>query len=185
MQVRFSSCIGIEVITDSSGEVLGNVMDFFIDPDSGKVEGLFVYVPHLMQQRMLLLLTADILRWGQSVSVRSVDVLGPPDDFLRYQKLLEDPRTLIGQRIVTQSGKYIGRCKDVQINTDSMQCEWLFPKKWWKWRIAFPISEVHEVTEKAIILKDPTQFEKEKPETEYEELFDSIPEAPRATRSKQ
>ena len=87
------------------------------------------------------------------MSIRSADVLGPVDDRVRLAPLLRDPRTFLHQNIRTKNGRSLGTCRDVQFSTKSWRVEWIFPKKFFRWGVALPLSEVIEVTTAAIIVK--------------------------------
>jgi sporulation protein YlmC with PRC-barrel domain len=128
----------------------------------------------------------DISRWGTRLYVRNADVIAPADDRIRLQALLEDNRTVLGQKIVTESGVRVGRCKDVQINTDSMHIEWIFPKKCLRWGVALPVSEVIEVTVAAIIIKDRLKAEKSPKNAKVPRgAFAELSDAPLAGRTSQ
>ena len=158
MHIRFSTCIGIPVLEEGHDHALGVIAGILIDPDTGKIEGFLVHVQGFFGGEMFCS-SLDILRWGTRVYVRSADVLAPPEDRIRLQSLLQDPRTLLGQKIATESGTALGRCADVQFNTDSLHVEWLFPKRFFRYGVALPITDVLEVTEKAIVVRDPIKKE--------------------------
>lgn len=154
MHVRFSTSIGMAITDETDGQVLAELGYPLIHADSGKVEGFFVTMKVGFSSDVHFLSVMDILRWGTSIAVRSADVLTHPDELIRLQELLNDERTFLGQKIITESGLVLGRCKDVQFSTDSWMIEWLFPKKLMKWGVALPVTEVIEVTPQAIIVKD-------------------------------
>lgn len=154
MHVRFSSCIGLPIVEDGDHYVLGFLSGILIHPDTGKIEGFLVHAEGVAGQHNLFCGSRDILRWGTRIYVRSADVLAPVEDRIRLQPLLDDPRTVLDQHIQTESGGKLGKCKDVQFNTDSMHIEWLFPKKWFRWGVALPVSEIVEVRNDAIIVRD-------------------------------
>lgn len=154
MHVRFSTSYRMPVIDDHEGQTVAELGQILIHADTGKVEGFFVDMKTGFSRDMHFLHVMDILRWGTAVSISSTDVLSHPDDLIRLQPLLNDPRTFLGQRILTESGSVVGRCKDVQFSTDTWMVEWIFPKKFWKWGVALPVTEVIEVTDRAIIVKD-------------------------------
>lgn len=174
MHIRLSSCIGLPVLEEGDDHSLGRLSGILIDPDTGKIEGFFVRVYGLIGGSTVFCATLDIVRWGTRVYICSADALAPPEDRIRLQNLLEDPRLFLGQNIRTISGTRLGRCRDVQFNTDSMHVEWLFPRKWFYWGIALPISDVSEVTEEAIIVADPLKKESVKEEVPEEGL--ALPE---------
>jgi len=133
--------------TDNS--VIGLLSGILIHPDTGAIEGFFLH------SRMSLFVSSlDISRWGTRVYVRNADVVAPIEDRIRLQPLLEDTRTVLGQKILSESGTRLGRCKDIQFNTDTMHIEWIFPRKLFRWGVALPVSEILEVRPDAIVVKD-------------------------------
>lgn len=154
MHVRFNTCIGTPVLEEGGDAVIGVISGILIHPDTGKIEGFMVHVQGFMGKGDLFCSSADIIRWGTRVYLRDASVLAPPEDRIRLQPLLQDPRTVIGQKIRTESGVHLGRCKDVQFNTDVMHIEWLFPRKHFRWGIALPVADILEVTPAAIIVGD-------------------------------
>lgn len=161
MHVRFCNCLGMQVIEAVNDEILGVLSGILIDPDSGSVEGFFVKASGFLTRHELYCSALDVLRFGTRVVIRDEDALSPAEDRIRLQALLADTRTVIGQRMRTESGHIIGTCRDVQFDTEAMHVEWLFPKRWWKWGIALPLSEVTEITKAAIIVRDLRKPEKE------------------------
>lgn len=155
MHLRFSSCKGLPVFDEATGAVLGAVSGILIHPDTAAVEGFFVGVQGFLQSKELFLASPDIVHWGTRIRVRSEDSLVEAEEIVRLQTLLEDGRTVLGQKMVTESGVLLGVCTDVQIDTKLLQTEWLFPKKLWRWRRAVPVSAVVEVRTDAIIVRDP------------------------------
>ncbi len=154
MRLRFTMILGVAVVTEDTGEIVGTVSGFLPHPDTGRIEGFFVDLPGMFQHDVLFLLTRDIRSWGIRITVRDSDVLFPPEEQIRLQSLLEDSRPIVGQRIITETGAYVGRCRDVQFDTRYFQIEWLFPKRWARWRVAFPVTEIIEIRREAIVIKD-------------------------------
>lgn len=81
---------------------------------------------------------------------------------------------MLNQRIRTESGTSLGRCRDVQFNTDTMHIEWIFPRKWFRWGMALPVSDIIEVRNDAIIVKHPLTGDRIKVQSEIP--AQSIPE---------
>jgi len=176
MRVRFSTCKGMDIVCDSINEVLGQIAGILIHPDTGRVEGFFIS-PVLPMAGSPFLSSIDIIRWGAHVHVREPDVIFPLEERVRLQPLLEDGRTVLNQRIRTESGRTIGVCRDVQFHSDSMQCEWLFPRRFWRWTVPLPFSDVLEVRWDAIIMRDPKPPVKESIEQQGPtiELLQTVP----------
>ena len=171
--------MGLPVIEDGGDSVLGVVSGILIHPDTGKVEGFFVA---RMGTEPLFVSSMDILRWGTRIYVRSADVLAPPHDRIRLQSLLEDERTVLEQRIFTESGMSLGRCKDVQFNTDSMHIEWIFPRKFFRWGVALSVAEIIEVRQKGIVVKDRLKTEPVQKQTSTTPILSDLSESPLANR---
>ncbi|MDA0376636.1 MAG: PRC-barrel domain-containing protein [bacterium] len=175
MHIRFNTCRGTPVLEEGGDSVLGVISSILIDPDTGKIEGFMVHAQGFMGTEDLFCSSADILRWGTRVYVRDASVLAPPEDRIRLQSLLQDPRTVLGQKIRTESGVRLGRCKDIQFNTDVMHIEWLFPKKLFRWAVALPVADIIEVTPSAIIIGDLVKKERIKNKAQ-KDILSMLPE---------
>lgn len=165
MRVRFSTSVGLPIVEEGLDEAIGTVSGILIHPDTGTVEGLFVSLPQAWFSRTpdLLLVTADILHWGTAIRIRSADVLSPIEDRIRLQTLLEESRTVLGQGIVTEGGKSLGTCADVQFDTKQFRLEWLFPRAWFRWTTPVPASSIVEVRRDVIVVRDPLIAVPERP----------------------
>ncbi len=154
MQVRFTLSTGTAVTEDDAPFMLGTIADILIHPDTGRIEGFFVRTGGVFHGATLFLASLDILRWGTRVTVRDPDALSPPEDRIRLQALLEDPRRVVGQPMRTESGKYLGRCRDVQFDTNTFIVEWVFPRRMLRWGVPIPLNQVLEVRKHAIVVRD-------------------------------
>lgn len=152
MHLLRSDTIGTEVIDDLDHHVHGIVMGLLIDPDRGKVIALFVGVPGASE--LFALQTQDIAAWGNRIHIREAELMGPVSDFIRLQEFLSDDRTVIGQQIRTKDGVKLGKCTDVQFETETFMVEWIFPRKFFRKGLAMPISDVLEIKSEAIIVKN-------------------------------
>jgi len=142
--------MGLPLVEEGAdGSILGLLSGILIHPDTGRIEGFFV-----RSRSSLFVSSLDISRWGTRVYVRNADVVSPIEDRIRLQPLLEDTRTVLGQKVLSESGARFGKCHDVQFNTDTMHIEWIFPKKLFRWGVALPVAEILEVRPEAIIVKD-------------------------------
>jgi len=154
MHIRFTHCRGLPVIEEHSQQVIGTIDDIFIHPDMGKAEGFFVKISHFMQSETLFLSVADITHWGRMVMIRDRDVLAPLEEHVRLQQLSQEGRTVIGQKMVTESGKKLGTCADAQFETKTFRVEWLFPRRMFQWGMPVLITSVQEVRPDSIIIRD-------------------------------
>jgi sporulation protein YlmC with PRC-barrel domain len=143
-------------LLDETGDVLGTISGILINPDTGKVEGFFIKIAGFLRSEHLFLSSLDILSWGRRIYTRSGDNLAPIDDHIRLRALLAEGRTYLGARILTDLNRLLGRCRDVQFETQHFMLEWLFPKQFFRWRIPIPVSDVIEVKKGVIIVRDPS-----------------------------
>ncbi|MSR87399.1 hypothetical protein EXS70_04500 [Candidatus Peribacteria bacterium] len=173
MRARYTRSIGLPIQEEETGEQVGSISGILIHPDTGTVEGFFVYAPSMFSGEDLFLSTADILHWGLRVSVRRREVLMPVGDLIRLQPILEGNRPVLGQRMLTEGGRTLGRCGDVQFSTRDFRLEWLFPRRFFRWRPAVPASQIIEVTLQGIVLREGVL-----PATEAEVGAPMIPQLP-------
>lgn len=143
------------IIAEHDGEILATVAGVVLQPDLGTVEGFFVRTRGFPRSEALLLQVQDIRHFGHRVHVCSKNVLSPLEELVRLRPLLEEKRAILGQRILTESGGSLGVCRDVQFETKTFRLEWLFPKKFLRWRTAVPASAIVEVRTDAVIVRDP------------------------------
>ncbi|MBM3231287.1 hypothetical protein FJZ28_03080 [Candidatus Peregrinibacteria bacterium] len=179
MHLRLSPCIGMPVVEEGTEDFLGSLSGVLIDPDVGRIEGMYVQIPGFFSQRELFCASQDILRFGTRVTVRSADAVCPQEEFIRLESLFRDPRTVLGQRIRTESGSYIGRCSDIQFETGGMRLEWIFPRRSFRWGLALPVSDIIEVKTDAIVVRDSAALEKEieaEPAADEQTSVQSVPE---------
>lgn len=155
MHIRLSMARGMKIVDDSTQQTVGILEDPLIDPDSGRIIGFFVTSLSLGESH-LFLQTIDVVSWGTRIHILSADRLGPPHDFVRLTSRLEDPRRFLGQALrVHGTGRSLGTLVDVQFNTRHFVVEWLFPRKWLWTRQPLPASDIVEVTNEAIWMKEP------------------------------
>ncbi len=153
MRARYTRSLGLPVLDEETGDVLGVLSGMVLQPDTGVVEGFFVRM-HGWSANEQFLIAHDILHWGTRITIRHRNVLSSVDDLVRVQTLLTENRPVLGQTIVTENGRALGRCVDVQFSTESFRLEWLFPRRWFRWGVAIPASQILEVKPEAIVVKD-------------------------------
>lgn len=160
MHVRLSTCLGMAIVVGETQERLGSLGSLLIHPDTGSIEGIRFSVGGL-SHREYYVSSLDIVHWGLFIDVRSADVIGPLEECVRFQDILHEGRTVLGQRILTKGGRNLGSCRDVQFDTEHFQAEWLFPRKWFRWGRPLPLAAILEVRPDAIVVRDTELLEKQ------------------------
>lgn len=154
MHVRAIACRGLPVCEFDGQERFATVVGPVLQPDTGHIEGFIVRTPSFFSSQTEFLSSHDIAHWGLVVRIRHREMIGPLEERLRLRELVESGRTVLGQLIVTEQGVAIGRCRDVQFETQSFQLEWIFPKHWGRWRTAIAARDIVEVRRDAIVVKE-------------------------------
>ncbi|MBI2117449.1 hypothetical protein HYT95_00985 [Candidatus Peregrinibacteria bacterium] len=161
MHVRLSTCLGMALVVAETQERLGTLESLLIHPDTGAIEGIRFSVGGMMGRVWYCIQTLDIVHWGLRIDVRSAEAAGPLEECVRFQDMLREGRTVLGQRILTEGGRNLGWCRDVQFDTEHFQVEWLFPRKWFRWGMPLPLAAILEVRPDAIIVRATEVSEKE------------------------
>jgi len=181
MHLRLSTSLGTDVIDRDTGDVLGACAGIFIHPDTGKIEGVFVRTSGglLTEGATLFCASADIVHWGMDLQVRSSHSVAPLSENIRLERLWAEGRTIVLQRVVTEQGRVLGRCRDVQFDTARMRLEWLFLRRFLRAGLPVPTSEIIEVRADAVVVRDPlcgqTAASKSAP-SEEASTFEGFPE---------
>ena len=154
MHIRLSMAIGLSIVDDHTDEELGNLSTILVHPETGMVEGILVRIPHLFRSEEFFVSAIDVVHWGAHIRVSGADALSPLEERVRLQAFVDEGRTLLDQKILTEGGAVLGTCKDVQFNTKTFQLEWLFPRKFLRWALAVPASSIIEVKPEGVIVRE-------------------------------
>jgi len=143
-------------------------------------ECLFVLLGGLLTEgATLFCASADIVHWGMDLQVRSSHSVAPLSENIRLERLWAEGRTIVLQRVVTEQGRVLGRCRDVQFDTARMRLEWLFLRRFLRAGLPVPTSEIIEVRADAVVVRDPlcgqTAASKSAP-SEEASTFEGFPE---------
>lgn len=177
MRARYTRSIGLPVHDEETGEILGGISGILLNPDTGVVEGFFVRTPGFLSHTDLFLPGLSILHWGIRVTVRDHHALSPVEDLIRLAPLLAEQRTILGQRIVTEGGRGLGRCTDIQFSTKDFRLEWLFPRRLLRAGPPIPASQILEVRPDAIVLRESAVPEKVESPADPISIIPAVPEA--------
>jgi uncharacterized protein YrrD len=150
MHVRCSRCIGKVVVEERERETLGVVEGILLDPDRGTVDGFFV---RSVSRHREFCPVAAIRRFATQISV-APHALAPLEDHVRLQERTADPRTVLGQQMITETGRRLGKCCDVQFETTTFCVQKLYPRRWWRTREPIPVQAIVEVRSDAVIVRE-------------------------------
>ncbi len=142
--------MGMAIVEDGSGDLLATVRGIFLHPDRGTVEGFFVQTSHGEK----FIAVSDITHWGRTIVVRDAESLSHLEERVRLSALREEGRPVIGQKIMTEDGQTVGTCADVQFETETFRLEWIFPRRWFRWKTPLPVACIIDVRPEAVIVRN-------------------------------
>lgn len=148
------------IVAAETQEPIGTLKSLLIHPDTGAVEGIRFSAGGIGHGDYCVS-SPDIVHWGLRIDVRDADAAGPLDECVRFQDVLREGRAVLGQRMVTEGGRFLGCCVDVQFDTERFLVEWLFPRKWFRWGTPLPVASILEVRPEAIIVREAEVLEKQ------------------------
>lgn len=159
MKRHWSTVAGLPVIASEEEIFLGALRAVFVHPETGQILAFLVGWLNVVTP-------GDIRQWGkEKIEVHSSEDLVRPDDILRIQEFGLRRTLLNGKKVLTRTGKRLGRLKDFVFDTTTDHVVTLETSKtflFWEWaERSFPAKDISEITEKAIVLNvDEEQVEK-------------------------
>lgn len=164
MQRIYSHCIGNSIVRYHDGMHLAQVKDILINPDSGKLEALWVKMNNSLGSRKILL-SQDIVEWKLNIYVNDLDAFSVPREIVRLQSMIKQNSRIIANRVETKDGEYLGKVVDFSFDAKVMQLSNLYIIKSWLYffaieRRVIPYQEIIEILPNKIIVKKSTSMVK-------------------------
>jgi len=150
MHKYFSTISNLPIIAGEDKKSLGHINGTFVNPETGQIIGFLVGFGGI-------LVPTDIQKWGtEEIKVSDADALVSPWDVLRIQSYGLKRTFLNGKKVVSKSGKHLGRLRDFSfdpmLNTlatiDVSKKIW--PFEWAK--RSFPAKDIAEILDSCIVL---------------------------------
>ncbi len=113
MKKLYSELLARPVMSRDSAKPVARVFDVILDPASGNFVALSVY-PALRK----VVAARDIVSWTPEITIRDSDSIIEPSEIVRIQKVLDSHAAFIGNRVETESGKYLGRVYDFLLDVN-------------------------------------------------------------------
>ena len=110
------SLLNIPIISLYNSLKVGNLRDFIVDPEAGKIIGILV-LKEAANGNSLVLSTIDIREMSdQAIIVDSEEVLVLQTDIVRIDSVLKTKIEIFNNKVFTESGKNLGRVQDYLID---------------------------------------------------------------------
>lgn len=109
--------MGTPIISLYNSVRIGEILDFIVDPDIGKVVGVIGETTGIFKKRNKIISVIDIRELSkQALIVDSEDVLVWQDEVVKIDNILKSKVKLFGNKVFTESGKYLGKVSDFLID---------------------------------------------------------------------
>lgn len=157
MIVEYLNIIGTPILGHESGDLIALLKDLIIDPDTGKIEGIWVK-PLTLPMSEGVILAQDLIEWKKNIYIRGEQVISEADDIIRITEILEKNAFFIGNRVENQAGEILGKVYSLDFDTRKLYLQNLYIQKSflilaWNQRM-IPYDAILEVLPKVIIIND-------------------------------
>lgn len=169
MLVYASKLIGTPVLSMQSAGPIGAIADIIIDPDSLKI--LAFYVSGGLVGKANVLDTKSIREYSKyGCVIDSIDELAEKDDIIKVSKIIDLNFSLNGLKVETKKGTKLGKVIDYTVTSDDFTLQQIVVKRpmiksFLDPELIIPRSEITEVTDYKIIVKDEEKTIQKKAET--------------------
>ena len=164
MLYEAKSLINLPIISLDSGRILGSATDIIIDPENGKLLGLLSISGFLSSKKATAFndiyeCNADAILVKDDESVVNIAKL------VRIEKVVGQKIFLLKNKVVTESGKRLGRVSDFVINIDlgilvKIYVEDYLWKGYSQSTLVVPAHNIVSIEHKKIIVNDDVVGEK-------------------------
>lgn len=150
MKKHWSAISGLPIVIPDEERPLGYLNGAFMDPEKPQVIAFLVGYTKALTP-------IEVEKWYEDrVQVGDSEALAPLTDILRIEKFGLRRTFLNGKRVLSKSGRALGRVRDFTFETSTSTVLNLTVSKrilWLEWgERTFPSKDIEEVTDRAIIL---------------------------------
>jgi sporulation protein YlmC with PRC-barrel domain len=162
MLVLRNSIIDRPVMSLRTGRQVATAVKEIINPNNLKIEG-FYCIDSIDKKKQLVLLYQDIRDvLPAGLVVDDHDVLSEQDELIRLQKTIKLAFELIGKTVVSENKKRLGKVSDYAVEPESMLVKKIYVaqsiiKNFTGGTLSIDRTQIIEITNKKIIVKDPLQ----------------------------
>lgn len=154
MKKSFKEIIGTPIVADDVGRPIALVQDLLIDTDRGKIAALIV-----RRQGSHVIVPMDIRYWGKIIRVSGAEVIISANEVVRVNEVLEKNISVMGNKVETENGKFLGKVVDYLVDTESLDLLKIFVSRTLIGIISverrvLSSKEIIEITKDKIIVKD-------------------------------
>lgn len=161
MLIEYSKLIGLPIFNLESQSRAAELAGFFFDEKEAKVEAAIAKTAGFWG-KMKFISAKEIVELSKSaLIIRDEESLVEPKEMIRLNKKMKKRAKIVGEKVATKNGDYIGTVNDFVIESSSLSITRLYVKKLFDQRIIHA-SAIIKIEQKKITVKD--KFEMAKPE---------------------
>lgn len=109
--------VGNKLVDLDKSQTIGEVTNWVIDPDERKLSALVIKQAGMFGKTRVVT-TTDIIEYGPGIVViKNQNAVISPDEVVGLPKLLKSRHRVMGERVETRSGRFIGLVEDVLFET--------------------------------------------------------------------
>lgn len=170
MLVYANNLIGTTVLSMQSASAIGHVHEPIVDPNSFKILAFYLAGP-LIDKNTNILDVKSVREYSKfGMVVDSIDELVGKDDIVKLSKIIDLNFFLPGLKVETKRGSKLGRIIDFTVTSDDFNVAQIVVKRplaksFLDPELIIPRSEIVEVTDYKVIVKDEEQTIRQKSET--------------------
>jgi len=158
MFLHYSKIVTLNIAELRSQSKIGCVLDVVINNDNLSLSGLILKKQNIWQNKIFVIPINDIIEIeNKGIIVSNVDSIVPIGEVVRIKKQFDEGYVGIDQKVITKSGKYIGKVYDYIVDSKSLIITKLYTKHLLNERI-IPAKNVVSYDKKLIIINDDINY---------------------------
>ena len=171
MLVMNSRLIGAPVLSVQAGGPIGRIVDAIVDPDNLSVIAFHVDGPPINKQQNILDVRSVREYSSYGFVIDDIDELVFPDDVIRINNILKLNFNLLSLKVETKKGSKLGKVQDFTLTSKDFIIQQIIVKRPMikslnDPELTIPRSEIVEITDYKIIVKEEEKTIKKKAEKE-------------------
>ena len=169
MLVMNSRLIGAPVLSVQAGGPIGRIVDAIVDPDNLSVIAFHVDGPPINKQQNILDVRSVREYSNYGFVIDDIDELVSPDDVIRINNILKLNFNLLSLKVETKKGSKLGKVQDFTLTSEDFIIQQIIVKRPMikslnDSELTIPRSEIVEITDYKIIVKEEEKTIKKKAE---------------------
>jgi len=161
MLIEFSQLKNLPVFELDNQAKIAELADFFVDEDETKIDAMIVKTAGLFKHLKFIPAKEIVELSKKALIIENSESIVAPKEIVRLEKKFHKRAKIIGERVYSKKGEYLGTVYDYVIEATSLSIIRIYLKKLFDQRIIHS-SAIIKIEQKKIIVKD--NFEMVRPQ---------------------